>query len=252
MESGVEAQTNYLLNNNLIKQISKKKLKVKSKGRIYNPPKPQSKILTKVVGSLYKKQFPKESKPKRRISKVKDAPEGSAQISLKHDPNDFDVPQVNRDRFPDFMNDYDALQNKQTNQLAVELQFRIETQKQNMTAEISEIFLRQETVYGGLQGLNLYIKTQVIKLVYMFEDSGTSIKNVTLTNMYVSKRNQSISIDFRQIEMYGTLYNLIGYGLDTKNYDGACVPNYLLETYNNPNVTNPRNKISKLNICLNS
>ena len=61
------------------------------------------------------------------------------------------------------------------------------------------------------------------------------------------KENQSISIDFRQIRMYGTLDNYNGYGLDAKNYDGACVPNYILETYNNQDATNPRNKISKLN-----
>ena len=82
----------------------------------------------------------------------------------------------------------------------------------------------------------------------MFGDSGTYIKNISLTNMYVSKRNQSISTDFRHIRMYGTLYNLIGFGLDAKDYDGACVPNYLLETYNNQEVTNPRNKISKLDM----
>ena len=112
MEGGVDAQINCLLDNNLIKQISKKKFKIKGKGRIYNPPKPPSKIHTKVVGSLYKKQFPKESKPTRRIRKVKEAPEGSAQISLKHDPNDYEVPQLNRDRFSYFMNDYDVLRNK--------------------------------------------------------------------------------------------------------------------------------------------
>ena len=59
MESGGEAQISYLLYNNLIEQISKKKFKIKGKGRIYNPPKPPSKILTKVVGSLYKKQVHK-------------------------------------------------------------------------------------------------------------------------------------------------------------------------------------------------
>ena len=53
MESGVEAQINYLLDNNLIERISSKKLKIKGKGRIYNPSnKPPSKILTKVLGSL--------------------------------------------------------------------------------------------------------------------------------------------------------------------------------------------------------
>ena len=41
--------------------------------------------------------------------------------------------------------------------------------------------------------------------------------------------------------MYGTLYNCKGYGLDTNNYDGACVPRHLLETYNNQYATNPRN-----------
>ena len=122
----------------------------------------------------------------------------------------------------------------------------IETQKPLMTAEITEMFIRQETVYGGLQGLNLYITTKVITLVYVFEDSGTYIKHITLTNMYVSRRNQNTSIDFRQIIMYGTLYKYIGWGLDANNYDGACVPNYILETYDNQDVTNPRNKISKL------
>ena len=249
MERGVEAQIGYLLDNQLIRRISKNKLNINGKGRIYNQDKPPSKILTKVVDSLYKKQFPQESKPKRRIRNVKDKPAGSADVDLKYDePNDYGVQQVNQDRFSDFMNDYEALQNKQTNPLTVELKFRIETQKPNMAVEISEMFIKQETVYGGLPGLKLYIKTQVIKLVYMFEDSGTYIKNINLTNMYVSKRNQSISIDFRQIRMYGTLYNLIGYGLDAKNYDGACVPNYLLATYNNQEVTNPRNKISKLDM----
>ena len=145
MESGVEAQISYLLDNNVIEQISKKNLNSKGKGRTYNPPKPPSKILTKVVGSLYKKQFPKESKPKRRIRNVKEAPAGSAKNSLKYDdPNDYEVQQVNQDRFSDFMNDYDALQNKQTNPLAAELKFMIETQKPNMTAEISEMRIRQQ------------------------------------------------------------------------------------------------------------
>ena len=49
--------------------------------------------------------------------------------------------------------------------------------------------------------------------------------------------------------MYGTLYNYIGWGLDGGGYDGACVPNHLLDTYNNREVTNPRNKISKLDMA---
>ena len=67
----------------------------------------------------------------------------------------------------------------------------------------------------------------------MFEDSGAYIKIISLTNMYVSRRHQAIPVSFRQKGMYGTLYNYNGYGLDAKNYDGACVPRHLLETYSN-------------------
>ena len=125
MENGVEEQISYLLNNNLIERISKKKLNINGKGRINTQDKPPSKILTKVVGSLYNQQLPKESKPTRRIRKVKKAPPDSAQVSLKHDTNDYEVPQVNRDRFSDFINDYEDSQSKQTNPLSVELKFRI-------------------------------------------------------------------------------------------------------------------------------
>ena len=67
MERGVEAQIGYLLDNQLIRRISKNKLNINGKGRIYNQDKPPSKILTKVVDSLYNKQFPQESKPKNAL-----------------------------------------------------------------------------------------------------------------------------------------------------------------------------------------
>ena len=54
-ERGVEAQIKYLLDNQLIERISKNKLNINGKGRIYNQDKPPSKALAKVVGSLYKK-----------------------------------------------------------------------------------------------------------------------------------------------------------------------------------------------------
>ena len=72
-----------------------------------------------------------------------------------------------------------------------------------MAAEITEMFIEQETVYGGEQGLKLYLKTQIIKLVHMFEDSGTYIKNITLTNMYVSRRNQNVPVSFKQQKCMG-------------------------------------------------
>ena len=73
-------------------------------------------------------------------------------------------------------------------------------------------------------------------IVQIFENSGTYIKSIALTKLYVSRRNQNVPVNFRQINMYGTLYNYNGYGLDAKKYDGACVPRHLLETYNNQDV----------------
>ena len=115
---GVEVQIKYLLDNQLIERISNKKLNINGKGRIYNQDKPPSKILTKAVGSLYKKQFPQESKPKRRIRNVKDKPAGSADVLLKHDKDNGEITQVNGDRFSDIMNMKNHKEiNKQTHYL---------------------------------------------------------------------------------------------------------------------------------------
>ena len=71
----------------------------------------------------------------------------------------------------------------------------------------------------------------MVHVIRRLQDSSVYIKQTNLTNIYVSKRNQNVPVKFRQIKMYGTLYNYKGYGLDTNNYDGACVPNYFLETF---------------------
>ena len=87
-----------------------------------------------------------------------------------------------------------------------------------------------------------------MQLGNMLEDSETHIKNIALYNIYVSRRNQNAPVKLRQIKMHGTLYSYKGYGLDTNTFGGACVPRHLLDTYNNLDVTNPRNKISKLDM----
>ena len=50
----------HLLNSNLIEKTSEKEQQnINGKGRIYNPSKPPSKILTQIVSSRFNKQFPK-------------------------------------------------------------------------------------------------------------------------------------------------------------------------------------------------
>ena len=133
-ERGVEAQVNYLLDNQLIKRISKNKLNINGKGRLYNQDKPPSKVLAKVVDSLYKKQFPQESKPKKRIRNVKDKPAGSADVLLKYsEPIVKDgLRKVDTEKFKDFTDDHEALQKIKTDPLVVELKFRIVTQTKQL------------------------------------------------------------------------------------------------------------------------
>ena len=68
-----------------------------------------------------------------------------------------------------------------------------------------ECFIEAEPVYGGDVGLKLYMKYKMMQLVRRFEDSIVYIKKLTLTNMYVSRRNQDISIGFRHTNVLNTL-----------------------------------------------
>ena len=99
-EVDLNRKVEHLVNSNLIEQISDKQLKVHCKGRVYNQNKPPSKILTKVVNSFYNKQFPRESKPTRRIRKVKEAAANSANVLSKFDKHR----RVDKSRFLDFEN----------------------------------------------------------------------------------------------------------------------------------------------------
>ena len=111
-----EEKFNYLLNKGLIVQISDKKININNKNRIYNPNK-LSKVLTKAVDSLYKKQYPKESKPKRRFRNVKEIPAGSADVLLQYDDDGY----VKQDRFLEFINRYEQIEAKKQNPQEVEL-----------------------------------------------------------------------------------------------------------------------------------
>ena len=170
-----------------------------------------------------------------------------------------EVRRVDKHRILDFEEYFYDSQNNKENTQIVELKFRAVIkiiEKDPATGEqigepkihTIEKFIEAQTVYGGDEGLKLYIKHKTVQFVNMLEDSGTYIKNIALDNNCVSRRNQNVPVTIRQITIYGTLCNFKGYGLDTNNYDGACVLIYLLETYNNQDVNNPRNKISKLNM----
>ena len=147
----------HLLSNGLIEQISDKKVNINNKTRIYNPNK-LSKVLTKEVDRLFKKQNTKE-KPKRRFRNVKDIPEGSANVLLQFDIDD----SVKKDRFLEFINRYEQIEAKKQNPQEVELKYIIETEtitEDDIVIKVTEKFVKQKTAYGGDEGLKLYLKKQ--------------------------------------------------------------------------------------------
>ena len=225
MEVDLNRKVEYLLNSKLVERISTKKLKINGKGRIYNPTKP-SKILTKVVSSLYNKRLPQEPKPGRRIGNVKEAPANSANVLLKYDDD-----RVDQSKFTDFIKHFEDSQKKKENAHVVELKFRVEIIRQSLgddekfqslrsvtstigfarsegvigEIEIKEEFIKTQTAYGGDVGLKLYIKTEIMYLVHRYEDSAVYIKTITLTNIYVPRRNQAIPVNFRHKNAWNTL-----------------------------------------------
>ena len=70
---------------------------------------------------------------------------------------------------------------------------------------------------------------------------------MSLIKLYISKQKQH-ETHFKDIKMYGTLFNYNGFGLDAIKGEiaNACVPEYLYTLYNNPDETNPRKRLSKL------
>ena len=104
------------------------------------------------------------------------------------------------------------------------------------------------TVYGGVNGVKLFLKHAVIETVYAYEDSGYEILAIELKMLYINSRRHTSNTDFRTIKMYGTVFNYTGFGLQALNgkTPNACVPEYLLQLYNNPEETNPRKRLAKL------
>jgi len=111
-------------------------------------------------------------------------------------------------------------------------------------------FIPITTVYGGAEGVKMYIKKLVMDSVYAWEDSAVEIQKMILNKLYVKKVKQDLSKDIKHIKMYGTVFDYLGYGLMARQgkIPNACVPQYLLELYNNEKETNPRRRLKKLKL----
>ena len=69
------------------------------------------------------------------------------------------------------------------------------------------------TVFGGANGIKLFIKHKIISMVYGYEDSDNEIISMSIVKLYVKKQKQTQNINFRDIKMYNTVFNYNGFGL---------------------------------------
>ena len=84
---------------------------------------------------------------------------------------------VNKDKFKQFNDDYNNSQENSSLSDSSEVQFRVKTtiryydphedikKEKTMTA-----FVEMTTVYGGTDGIKLFLKQQIMKSVYHWED----------------------------------------------------------------------------------
>ena len=102
----------------------------------------------------------------------------------------------------------------------------------------------------GKQIANCNARTKTIEMVYGYEDSDWGIASTSIVKLYIKKQKQTQNTNFRDIKMYGTVFDYNGFALNAiqSKTPNSCVPEYLLKLYNNPEETNPRKRLAKLTI----
>ena len=169
-------------------------------------------------------------------------------VDLKFEEVD-DRTWVNKDKFPQFNDDYNNSQENSSLSDSSEVQFRvkatirhIDTKKQTPNTA----FVGMTTVYGGTDGIKLFLKHQIMQSVYHWEDSGHEVLSMEVLGLYINRKRAIKDHSFREMKMYGTRFNYLGYMAKSGYNDNCCVPKYIFNTLHNPNETNPRKRIAKL------
>ena len=109
-------------------------------------------------------------------------------------------------------------------------------------------FTAMTTVYGGTDGVKRFLKSQIMESVYRFEYSGHEIVSIELLSVYINRKSVTQYFKFRNVKMYGALFNYIGYMAHAVYKNGCCVPQFIVDTLHNPNEQKPRKRLAKLTI----
>ena len=219
---------------------------------IFKGKKYQYKGTGKVNKRLFKSIFPlyisMSDKPSNKNTK---SLTNTLAIKLKFESDHLnDRRWVNKDIFPEFESEYQQSQDDSSlsDTSSVEFEIHINMKKVETGAEeTKKIWIPMTTVYGA-NGVMLFLKHKIIEMVYAYEDSDWEIKSMNIIKLYTNKLKQKGNINFKDIKMYGTLFNYNGFALQAveSKKPNSCVPEYLFKMYNNPEETNPRKRLVKL------
>jgi hypothetical protein len=103
-----------------------------------------------------------------------------------------------------------------------------------------------QIVEGGKIKLINYIKKKARELKMQIEDSPKTVMDMKLNDLYINNVPESVTL-MEHIKMYGGGLNYMHYKLMAGEYTGTCVPDYLVETLNNPNEKDRNRRLKKLN-----
>jgi len=160
---------------------------------------------------------------------------------------------VDDEKFKLFTKKHEEIQQNErlSKPIGVQLQIIVELKEIDTHVILkSHVFVDMKMIHGGVQGITAYLKQKVVDTVYALEGSNYEIQNIWLNKLYINKQRQNISTNIKNVKMYGTAFNYLGYGLEAQQgkIPNACVPEYLLKLLNNEDEPNPRKRLKKLTL----
>ena len=109
---------------------------------------------------------------------------------------------VNKDRFPEFHNGYNDSQENSSLTQYPEVQFRVNTTIQDYRGLRSvTAFTNMTTVYGGNEGIKLFLENQIMESVYRWGDSANEILPMEIQISYINKKSVIKDCSFRETKM---------------------------------------------------
>ena len=154
-----------------------------------------NKNLKKKIVQLY---ISMSSKVQNKNTKT---PTNNINVQLKFDKdNNHDRTWVNKDRFPEFESEYQQSQDDSSlsDTSSVEFEIHIKMKKVETGAEeTKKIWISMTTIYGGVNGVKLFIKHKIIEMVYAYEDSDWEIISMSIVKLYTNKLKQKGKINLK-------------------------------------------------------